>query len=344
MKKIFLTGFLIFVFTVLFTPSVLAQTKNKTLVTLPTFKAGDIELIDKPIAGDLMLAGKELKIVTDISGDVYVAGGEIEIDGSVGGNLIVAGGKVKVLGKVAKNLIVAGGKVEVGELAEIGGYTLTGGQEINLLGKFMGPIKLGAKSLMVGQKAIINGNLEADVTTSEISSDSKIVGEKNIKIHEVKKPEIEKNQFKKIGYAGKFISFLSKLLVLLVFIKFFGKKINPTNIKDSFLANIGFGLMLLIMAPFVMLILAITIIGLPLSLILLVIYFLSLYLSTLITSIVIGKYIFIKNKFKENIYLQSIVGLFVISLLGLIPVVGGLIKLTAVLFGVGIIFRSDKSK
>jgi len=339
MKKISLIGFLMFVFTVLFTPSVLAQTKTKALITLPTFKASEIELIDKPIVGDLMVAGKELKIVTDISGDVYVAGGEVEIDGNIAGNLIVVGGEVKVLGKVVKNLIMAGGKLEVGELAEIGGYTLTGGQEISLLGKFMGPVKLGAKSLLVGQKAIINGNLEADVTSSEISSDSKIVGEKNIKIHEVKNPEIEKNQFKKIGYAGKFISFLSKLLVLLVFVKLFGKKMSHINIKNSFWANIGLGLMILIVAPFVMLILAITVIGLPLSLILLVIYLLSLYLSTIITSVVVGKYIFVKNKFKENIYLQSIVGLLVISLLGLIPVVGGLTKFTVVLFGIGIIFK-----
>ncbi|MPM15418.1 hypothetical protein SDC9_61789 [bioreactor metagenome] len=344
MKKISLISLFLVVFGILFTPSVLAQTKTKAIVTLPTFKASEIELVDKPIIGDLMIAGKQIKITSDVSGDVYVAGGKVEVEGKVGGNLIVAGGEVKILGKVSKNLIMAGGKVEVGELTEIGGYTLAGGQEISLLGKFMGPVKLGSESLVVGQKAIINGNLEADVTNSEISSDSKIVGEKNIKIHEVKKPEIEKNQFKKIGYAGKFISFLSKLLVLLVFIKFFGKKINSKNINDSFLANIGFGLMLLIMAPFVMLILAITIVGLPLSFIFLAIYLLSLYLSTIITSVVIGKYIFIKNKFKENIYLQSIVGLLAISLLGLIPVVGGLVKLTAVLFGLGIIFRSDKSK
>ncbi len=344
MKKISLVGFLLFVFGIVFTPNVLAQAKAKTLVKLPTFVAGEIQLLDKPVEGDLMVAAKELKIVTDISGDAYIAGGEVEIDGTVGGNLIVAGGEVKVLGKVAKNLIMAGGKVEVGELAEIGGYTLTGGQEISLLGKFMGPVKLGAKSLVVGQKAIINGKLEADVTKSEISSDSKIIGEKNIRIHEVKNPEIEKNQFKKIGYVGKLISFLSKLLVLLVLVKFFGKKINQINTKNSFWANIGLGLMLLIMTPFAMLILAVTIIGIPLSLILLAIYLLSLYLSTMITSVVVGKYIFVKNKFQENIYLQSIVGLLIISLLKLIPVVGGLTQLIVILFGVGIIFRSDKSK
>ena len=342
MKKIFLSTILMFVFTVLFTPSVLAQSKTKALAKLPTFMAGDIELVDKPIVGDLMIAGKELKIVTDISGDVYVAGGQVEINGNVGGNLIVAGGKVEVLGKISKNLIMAGGEVKVSESAEIGGYVLAGGQEISLLGKFMGPVKLGAENLIVGEKAVINSNLEADVYKTEISTTSKIIGEKNIKIHEVKKSEVNKNQLKKIGYAGKFLAFLSKLLVVLVFVRLFGKKLSKVNIKESFWSSIGLGLMVIIVAPFLIMLSLITVVAIPLSIITFVIYLIVLYLSTIVTSVVFGSYIFAKNKLKENIYLQAIVGLLVISLLGLIPVVGWLTHLIVLLLGVGIIFKSLK--
>jgi len=342
MKKILLSTVLMFVFTILFTSNTLAQTKTKTLVALPKFVAGDIELIDKPITGDLMAAGKELKVVSNVNGDVYVAGGKVEVGGNIGGNLIVVGGEVKVLGKVAKNLIMAGGKVEVGEKAEIGGYVLAGGQEINLLGKFMGPVKLGAETLMVGQKSIINGNLEADVTKSEVATTSKIVGEKNIRIHEVKKPEIEKNQMKQIGYARKVVSFLSKLLVLLIFVKLFGNKIKQTDLKNSFWANIGLGLVVLMVAPFLIILSMITIVAMPLAMIGLVIYFLAIYLSSVVVSVIVGNYVFAKNKFKENVYLQGIVGLLIISLLGLIPVVGALTKLLVLLMGVGIIFKSLK--
>lgn len=342
MKKILLSTVLMFAFTVLFTQKAFAQTKTKALVKLPTFIAGDIEIVDKPVLGDLMIAAKELKIATDISGDVYVAGGKVEIDGNVSGNLIVAGGEVKVLGKVVKNLIMAGGKVQVGELAEIGGYTLTGGQEINLLGKFMGPVKLGAESLMVGQKAMINGNLDADVVTSKIATTAKISGEQNIKFHEVKKMEVDKNQFKKIGYAGKFFSFLSKLLVVLVIVRLFGKKLSKVDFKESFWSNIGLGLVVIIVVPVLIMLSLISVVAIPLSIITFVIYLIGLYLSSIITSIVLGNYIFAKNKLKENIYLQAIVGLLLISLLGLIPVVGGLTGVVAVLLGIGITFKNLK--
>ena len=344
MKKIMLPVF-VFVFAVLFKSNVFAETKTKTLVNLPTFKASEIELVDKPIAGDLMIAGKQVKITSDINGDVYVAGGKVEVDSKIGGNLIVVGGEVKILGKVLKNLIMAGGKVEVDENAEIGGYTLAGGQEINLLGKFMGPVKLGAETLLVGQKTIINGNLEADVTKSEVAETSKIVGEKNIKIHEVKKPEVNESrirQMKQVGYAGKLISFLSKLLVLLIFVKLFGKRINQIDLKNYFWANIGLGLAVLVVTPFLVIISMITIVAIPLSMIILVLYFLTIYLSSIVVSMVLGNYIFVKNKFKENFYLQAIVGLLLISLLEIVPIVGGFTRLVVLLLGMGIVFKSLK--
>jgi len=184
--------------------------------------------------------------------------------------------------------------------------------------------------------------LEADVAKSEVTTTAKIVGEKNIRIHEVKKPEVDKNQFKKIGYAGKFLAFLSKLLVLLIFVKLFGNKIKKIDFKNSFWANIGFGLVVLMVTPFLIILSMVTIVAMPLAMIGLGLYFLAIYLSSIVASVIVGNYIFAKNKFKENIYLQGILGLLVISLLGLIPVVGGLTKLLIILLGVGIIFKSLK--
>jgi hypothetical protein len=342
MKKIFLTGFWMFVFTVLFTSTALAQTKTKSIIKLPVFMAGDVQTVDKPIDGDLMIAGKEVKVISKINGDTYVAGGNVEISGEINGNLIVAGGKVKVLGKVLKNLIMAGGEITVNDSATIGGYVLAGGKKVDLLGNFMGPVKLGAENLLVGEKAIISGNLDADVSTSEISSTAKITGEKNIKFYEVKKPEIQTNQWKQLAYTGKTISFLSKLLILLILIRLFGQKIKKINIKDSFWSAIGLGLVVLIVVPILALILMVTVIAAPLSVIILTTYLIGLYLSTIVASIFVGNFISEKAKFKTNTYVQGFVGLLSISLIGLIPFVGGLVKLIVFLFGVGIIFKSLK--
>jgi len=340
MKKIFLTGFLTFVFAILFSSTVLAQEKAKTIIKLPVFMAGDLQLVDKVTDGDLMISGKEIKIVSDINGDAYVAGGQVEINGNVKGNLIVAGGIVKISGKVFGNLIMAGGEVTVNDSAEIGGYVLAAGRKIGLLGRFLGPVKLGAENLMVGEKAIINGNLEADVSTSEISSDSKITGEKNIRIHETQKVEVQTNQWKQFGYAGKVISFLGKLLIVLIFVRLFGQKIKQIDIKNSFWSIMGLGLVVLIVVPILALILMVTVIAIPLSLIILDAYLVALYLSKIIVSILVGSYIAKKTNLKSNLYIQGFIGLLLLTLLGLIPFVNGLVSFTVLLLGLGIISKS----
>jgi len=342
MKKIFFTGFLAFFFTLSLTPSVLAQNKSKTVVKLPTFMAGEMQLLDKTVDSDLMISGKQIKISSNVNGDAYVAGSQVEINGVINGNLIVVGGEVTISGKVSKNLIMAGGQVIVKDTAEIGGYVLAGGRKIDLSGKFMGPVKLGAETLFVGQKAVINGNLEADVSFSDISSDAKIVGEKNIRIYETKKVESQTNKWKSFGYVGEVFSFLSKLLILLILVKLFGTKIKQINLQDSFWSAIGSGLLVLIVTPILALLLMITIIAFPLSVIILAAYFVGLYLSTILSSILIGNYFSKIAKLKANNYVQGFVGLLLISLVELIPFIGGLTKLLILLLGVGIIFKSLK--
>lgn len=342
MKKIFLTGFLALLFTLSLTPSVLAQNKSKTLVKLPTFMAGEIQLVDKTVDSDLMISGKEIKISSNINGDAYVAGSHVDISGSVNGNLIVVGGEVTISGKVSKNLIMLGGQAVVKDTAEIGGYVLAGGRKIDLSGKFMGPVKLGAETLIVGPKTVINGNLEADVSLSDISSDAKIVGEKNIRIYETKKVETQTNQWKSFSSIGEVLSFLSKLLVLLILVKLFGPKIKQINLQDSFWSSIGSGLLVLIVTPILALLLMITLIALPISVIILALYFIGLYLSTILSSILVGNYLSKIAKLKANNYVQGFLGLILITLIEIIPFVGGLTKFLLLLLGIGIIFKSLK--
>ena len=329
--------------TFLFPANVFAQVKPKTIVKLPMFTAGEILTIDKPIEGDLMIAGQKVKIVSNVNGDTYVAGGEVEISGEIKGNLIVAGGKVTIGGKVAKNLIMVGGQVMVSDLATIGGYVLAGGNKLDLLGNFSGPVKVGAKELWIGEKAVINGNLEADVNKSNISSTAKIIGEKKIQIHEIKQPEKESYLLRK--YASKAIfSFLSKLVLVLVLVKLLGGKIINLSTKNSFWSNFGLGLIVLIVTPFLMLILVATLIGISLSGIILSLYLVFLSLAGAVAAIIIGNYISQKGYIKtNNLYLQGFIGLLVLTLLGFLPSFIGLIaRFIFFLFGLGILFNGLK--
>lgn len=347
MKKISLVSLIVFALSFFFTPSVLAQTKAKTAVKLPVFMAGENQVIDKPIDGDLMVAGSQVKITSDIKGDVYAAGGQIDVAGTISGNLIVAGGNVTISGKVLKNIITAGGQIKVDTSAETSGYALIGGGTVELLGKFSGPVKVGAGTFTLGEKAVINGNLEADVNKSDISATSKILGEKKIQIHETKKAEVKTVQSSRYtGFSSlkEIISFLGKLVLLLILVKLFAQKIIETNAKKSFWSNLGLGLVILIMTPFLSLMLLLTVIGIPLSGIIFSVYLLILSLSKVVASILLGNYLSEKSYLKsKDRYLLSSLALLLLTFVGFVPYVGGFVKLMAFLFGIGAITTSLKS-
>jgi cytoskeletal protein CcmA (bactofilin family) len=336
MRKISLIGSLL-VFMILFSPNILAQNKTKAQIKLPVFMAGKDQVVDKPVDGDLMMAGDQIKIVANIAGDAYVGGGQVDVGGTINGNLIVAGGNVTITGKVNKNLIVVGGQVRIDNSAEIGGYVLAGGGEVSLLGKFSGPVKVGTGSLVVGEKAFISGNLEADVTKSEVATTAKIMGEKKIQVHETKAPEEKPqvNQWRQLGYVKEIFSFLSKLVILLIVVKLGGKKIKGIETMDSFWSMIGLGLVVLIVTPVAALILMATIIGIALALLVLGLYFIGLYISGIVASIIAGGFV-LKN---SNQYLQGFVGLLLLTIIGLIPIIGGLVKFIVLLVGMGVVFK-----
>jgi hypothetical protein len=343
MKKISLIAILVFIVTLLFPSNVFAQNKAKTTIKLPVFMSGEIQTVDKPIDGDLMIAGGQIKINSNIGGNVYVGGGQIEIGGVINGNLLVAGGTITISGKVLKNVIVGGGQIIIDNKADIGGYVLAGGRKVDLLGNFAGPVKIGARDLMVGEKAVINGNLEADVVSADVAQTSKIVGEKKIQIHEIKQSEKQTNLLYKFALGRAIFSFLSKLVLVLILVKLFGQKIINIDTKKSFWSNLGWGLIVLVVTPFLMLMLLITVIGIPLSGIILSLYLLFLTLSGIVTSIIVGNYVSQKGYIKtKNLYFQGFIGLLLLTLLGLIPFVGGLVKIIILLFGLGIIFNGLK--
>lgn len=343
MKKIFLNGFLTFLFTILFSSSVLAQ--NKEMVSLPLYIAQeDLEIVDEiTIEKDVIVISNDLTMKTNVEGDAYVAGGKLEIDGNINGNLTIAGGVVTIRGKVAKNLIVAGGQVMVAETAEIGGYVLGAGTKIDLQGKFFGPVKLWAQVLNVGKEATIAGNLEANVVEKEISPDSKIVGETIIKVWEKEDREAKFAEAKNKKNQGMILSFLNKIVILFFLVKFFGDKVKTSEIKNRIMSILKSGFLLQISVPFLFLILIATIIGGNLGAIILNAYILALCLSGVVVSMVLGKYMAEKNKLKINLFLQASFVLLLITVIELVPTIGWISKILVSMFGLGIIYKSGKA-
>ena len=86
-------------------------------------------------------------------------------------------------------------------------------------------------------------------------------------------------------------------------------------------------------------------IGIPLGIILMLLYGIAIYLTTIFTAYLIG-YNFWQKVFKKdiNILFLGLIGLFILLILGLIPGVRTLVSIITTLVGLGIIASILKRK
>jgi hypothetical protein len=106
-------------------------------------------------------------------------------------------------------------------------------------------------------------------------------------------------------------------------------------IRTSPWVCLGLGLLAAIVVPLAVLILAVTVIGLPLAMIVCALYFVCKCLSSIVFGIFLGKSIFRLFGHDLSPYLAVIIGLLLLFFVFLIPYIGWLIVLVTWLFGLG---------
>jgi hypothetical protein len=145
---------------------------------------------------------------------------------------------------------------------------------------------------------------------------------------------------------GKILSFLMILVIAVIFIFTIRRRIvsMADSIKTSPWASLGWGALILFVTPFAAILVCITLVGLPLGLIALALWGIAIYLSQIPVALCVG--LLIMGRFKKvesgGILVGAVAaGLAIIILLRLIPVVGFLVSLAVILFGMGSLVTSQ---
>ncbi len=329
------------------------------------FAYGERVEISGTVNGDVYAAGGQILVDGKINGDLLAAGGKVNIAGTVSQDVRIAGGQITINGKIGRNLTVAGGNVELTHPATIRGGVVAAGGSIGLAAPVGNDVKIAAGNLTVSNT--INGNLEAvsgkirltskavvngDLVywsdhTASIDESAKVTGAVTQKIPaEIFRPSAKKM----LGVIGgfilfvKIISFISTLILGLLFIYFFPKYNQATvsTINSRPLASLGSGFLVLFLTPAIILFLVITVVGIPLALILSAAYFIGIYLVRIFAIFWIGVTLFewLGKRVGEGWAL--VIGLVVYSFLTLIPFIGGLVALFVILFGLGAAVLADR--
>jgi cytoskeletal protein CcmA (bactofilin family) len=287
-------------------PSVAAESDDRRLSDSNVYLGGATVRTDGPVNGDLIAAAGRINVNHAVSGDAVLAAGSIEVYGNIGDDLRAAGGVVSVSGSVAGEAMLAGGSIALGPDAEVSGRARLVGSDVVVGGKMRNGLKVYANKILVlgevngpvqlaGEQIEILGSARilGDITYSsgqiiKIDSGAKIAGKvtRNSDVFEFPRPRLDMPALP----ALRPLLLLGLLAAGLLLIAMFPRFTRATLLAfgGAPLKSLGLGTAVFFSLPPVILLLVITIIGIPIALALSAIYFMALLVGYLIIAFFIG--------------------------------------------------------
>ncbi len=345
-----------------------------SITSASEFRSGDKLVItkDEVVNDDIYFAGSSVIVDGTINGDLVAAGGEIKVTGTINGGIIAAGGSILVTGNVTDDIRAAGGEVRIG--GDVGDNVLafTGQFVLEKNARIARDLTLGAGNAVID--GTVNGNINGGVSDLEMRGATKgnvtVEIDNNIKIFpgatiggdlEYTAPqhgEISgivsgkttyketppKNKDLTSKMEGELIGYLWLLLIGIVSLMLAPglTQKNSDAVPVKPLKNLLWGLLFLIITPIVVVLLLITIIGIPLSLILFIVYIISLYISRIYVGYWVGKYVLKKLKKETEFKVLTLALGLLIVLIGVnLPIIGIFIHLVILLLGLGAIILTE---
>lgn len=344
--------------------------KADEIVTTSIYTLADEVMVDGTINGDLVTIAKKITINGQIEGDLIALAPEIEVSGPINGNVRVATENFKLNSAISRNLNVLANKISLEENSRIFWDVYLVGKNISIAGKIDGSLKaFSEKTIISGEVggnanvrsntkqkdsanlklsgAAINGDLSYRSSgPAEIDASSSITGEiyPNL-VSPARNTPLPRVSWIRLVY--KIISALIFGFLIIIFgRKHFDKLFAKITSQPKKL--IIPAITLFFVTPLAIIVLLITIIGIPLSLVLLASWLTFQYLAKILIMIFCGQLLikFFKKDKSFNIVWALVLGVVISYLLFSLPVIGPLLNLLASLAGLGAIYLyvTDKSR
>jgi hypothetical protein len=324
---------------------------------------GDVDLAGT-VTGDAVVSSGRLKVPGHVVGSLSVLSGEAEIVGAVDGSIRVAGGDVTIGGKVGRDVVVAGGSVTIDSTATVAGDLIVAGGDVSVLGSITGDVRGNVGSLTIGGSGTVGGTgtVGGDVRVHadhiRLRSRAKVAGDliytsRNVariddgaSVKGAKRQTVPDRFYPGDNLASWFASAIFRLLcalfagVVLVLLLPHAMAVVADGIRGSPASSFVLGLVLLVLTPVLVLILLVTVIGIPIAVIVLVGYVCVLYLSQVFLGLALGRIILPGSwdtTGRGYNLLAMTIGVVILAGLRLIPVpfVGSVVAIITAVFGLG---------
>lgn len=312
------------------------------------YGAGNIVEIYGTINGDVFVAGNSIVIESEnINGDVFAAANNIIIKGKINGSLRIVGQRLDVAAQVDRNIMAFGQAFRLDSQANVNGILSFWGQSASVAGSVA---RLEGAMEILAITGEVRNDVDVYIASNQAKeniklSDSALVGG-TLYYKALDKLQINENAqvgdiaFNKIVHKEKKDNYSGKVFATLL--EFFGMLIIgmialyawPSIFKKTYayvykkpIYSFFVGLASIILTPIVAILLAVTLIGLPVSIVLMVLWGLALYLVSILAAWILAKLLkdkFLPNK-KWSDLLTLALGILVYICVGKIPFLGPIV-------------------
>jgi cytoskeletal protein CcmA (bactofilin family) len=322
------------------------------------FATGQTVTLAGRVMGDVYATGQSVVVTGTLDGDLIAAAQQVVVDGTVNGNVRAAGAVVTVNGHVGRSVsslaqqvnISSTGRVDgsllaagetVGVFGQVGRGLTIGGGTLQLGGPVGGKVEAWAQTLSLGPNARIGGDLEY-YSERQIDTPSGTVAGR-VQYHQVERQERQAPLLNGLfDFGGLVLLIGSAILGALAIILAPRASARAVELgRQQPLQTFGVGLLVLCAVPLAVLLIAVTLVGIPIAFAVAALYWLGLLLAWPALGLVVGTEIARRVRRGEPMPVLGtlVIGLIVLHLVTHLPVVGGLVAFLGMAFGLGLIVQ-----
>jgi cytoskeletal protein CcmA (bactofilin family) len=345
------------------TPAAAADIRNGD-ITIGTTETVEDDLyafgtniaINGTIHGDLVAAGNNISIDGSVTGDVIAAGQTIVIRGQVGGTVRAAGSTITLDGKVTNDLLAAGNELTISSNGRVGRDVIVGATNATISGQISRDLQAGSTNVKIDGG--VGGNVLATVDRLQLTDRATVGGD--LKYTSKNEAQIANTSSVKgsierqtpasdraplvTGPAALVLEWLKGLIGLLIlgilvvfFFPGFARRAGEALVRSPWL-TLAIGALVLIGLPILAVVffaVGALIGGWWIGFVVLALFVVVLALSIPVAAVGVGGALLRIARRPVPVWLALLIGLIVLLLVGLVPIVGGLVIFCALLFGMG---------
>ncbi len=319
------------------------------------FVAAETVLIEGVITGDLVAMGRRIDISGSVEGNVLTFAESVTLSGKVGGFALGAASSYDLRGAtVAGDLWAAGESIGIDDEARVGRNAIIATQTATVEGFVKKDLYTFAETVELS--GVLGEDLEAFASRVKLLGDAHVGGNVRFRsgnedrLHRAENVRIEggvefldmpeefkdRNRYATVEfYLWQVARLIAAFLVGLAFVWFVpGYRSVSIGAGVEALKTAGVGFLIMVSVPIMAVLVALTLVGLPLSLIAITAWLLCLYLAKIVVGAVVGRMLLSQS---DSLAWTLLAGLSIVIVAVNLPFIGGIINLVLTIVGLGLI-------